>query len=91
MPGPRKLFFEERFALSYDALKMKGTSRRVVISLSLPGDFLRQGLTLDHAGTGDEEQRPVDADLEIGELHGFEASERSGEGYTARRAGCRPF
>ena len=36
MPGPRKLFAEERFALSYDALKMNGTPRRVVMSLSLP-------------------------------------------------------
>jgi hypothetical protein len=36
MPGPRKLFAEERFALSYDALKMNGTPRRDVISLSLP-------------------------------------------------------
>ena len=42
----------------------------VVISLRLAGDFLRQRLTLDHAGTGDEEERPVDADLEMGELHG---------------------
>ncbi len=36
MPGPRKLAFDERFALSYDALKMNGTPRRVVMSLSLP-------------------------------------------------------
>jgi hypothetical protein len=36
MPGPRKLLLEERFALSYEALKMKGTPSRVVMSLSLP-------------------------------------------------------
>jgi hypothetical protein len=36
MPGPRKLFFEERFALSYEALKMNGTPRRDVMSLSVP-------------------------------------------------------
>src|SRR6185369_14101423 len=35
-PGPRKLSLEERFALSYDALKMKLTFRRLVSSLSLP-------------------------------------------------------
>ncbi len=36
MPGPRKLFLEERFALSYDALKMKFTFRREVISFKRP-------------------------------------------------------
>jgi hypothetical protein len=36
MPGPRKLLADERFALSYDALKMNGTLSRVVMSLSLP-------------------------------------------------------
>ena len=35
--------------------------------LELAGDFLRQRLALDDAGTGDEEERAVDADLEIGE------------------------
>ena len=50
---------------------MKGTLRRVVISLSRAGNLLRQRLALDHAGTGDEEHGPVDTDLEIGELHGF--------------------
>jgi hypothetical protein len=36
MPGPRKLLADERFALSYEALKMNGTPRRVVMSLSEP-------------------------------------------------------
>jgi hypothetical protein len=36
MPGPRKLFAEERFALSYEALKMKGTFSLPVISLRRP-------------------------------------------------------
>src|SRR6185295_10878991 len=36
MPGPRKLFCEERFALSKDDLMMKGMPSRPVSSLSLP-------------------------------------------------------
>ena len=38
--------------------------------LQAAGNFLRQRLTLDHAGTCDQEERPVDASLEMGELHG---------------------
>ena len=35
--------------------------------LERAGDFLREGLAFDDAGTGDEKHRPVDADLKIGE------------------------
>src|SRR4029079_3410523 len=55
--------------------------------LEAAGDFLRQGLALDHAGTGDQEHRPVDSDLEMGKLHGCSALRRG-----ARRIhgkGCR--
>ena len=42
MPGPRKLLREERFALSYEALKMNGMPSRLVISFSASGDLLRR-------------------------------------------------
>jgi len=41
-----------------------------VILLQRAGDLLREGVALDDAGSGDEEHRPVDTDLKIGELHG---------------------
>ena len=68
MPGPRKLVFGRAVRLVVGRLEdERHASRRVVMSLSLPAISCVKRLTLDHARTGDEEERTVDADLEIGE------------------------
>jgi hypothetical protein len=48
---------------------MNGMPSASVISLSAPAVSWRQGLALDDAGAGDQEQGPVDADLEAAQLH----------------------
>ena len=44
---------------------MKGMPSSALISFSSPGDVHLQLARLDHAGPGDEEERPVEADVEI--------------------------
>jgi hypothetical protein len=68
MPGPRKLPTEVRLALSKLDLKMKLMPSRAVISFSWPAYVDLQLHRLDDAGSGDQEQRPVQADLETAEL-----------------------
>ncbi len=68
-PGPRKLAREERFALSNDALKMKGIFERARHLLEAPGHLDHQGLALDDAGTGNQEERVILPGLEGRQLH----------------------
>ena len=56
-PGPRNDAPDVRFALSYDALKTKGTPARRVMSRSASAGLDRVRLALDHARPGDEHQR----------------------------------
>ncbi len=48
---------------------MNGMPRAPVISLRLPGHVHLQLLALDHAGSGDQEERLVEPDVESAELH----------------------
>jgi hypothetical protein len=69
MPGPRKDAAELRLALSYDDLKMNGMPALAQMSLSLPGDIHVKVARFDDAGPGDEEERPVESDVEATQLH----------------------
>ena len=69
MPRPRNDFDELRLALSYDDLKMKGIVQSRADFLELTGDVDLQLLRFDDARAGDQEQRPVQSDLESAEIH----------------------
>ena len=55
--------------MSYDDLKMNGTPSAAQISLQLAGDVDLQLPRFDDARPGDQEQRPVEPDVEAAELH----------------------
>ena len=61
-PGPRKERSEVRFALSNDALKMKGTPRSAT-AFDPPGETERPFRGFDDAGPGDQGRTPLPADL----------------------------
>ena len=69
MPTPRNDCDELRLALSYDDLKMNGMRKRRADFLQLSRDVDLQLLRLDDARPGNEEQRPVEADLESAQIH----------------------
>ena len=82
MPGPRKLCADERLALSNEALKMNGIAVASVISLQLAGDIEDQRLAFDHAGAGNQKQRPVGADLD--DPHSFMRAAARRQAWAAR-------
>ncbi len=69
MPGPRNDACELRFALSYDDLKMNGNAEIGADHLQLAGDIHLQLPRFDDARAGDQEERPVEADVVAAELH----------------------
>jgi hypothetical protein len=60
---------EVRLALSKLDLKMKLMPSSEVISLSLPAGIELQLHRLDHAGTGDQEERLVESYFKSTKLH----------------------
>jgi len=64
MPGPRKLVFDERFALSNDALKMKGIPSVVVMSRKRPATSITNASLSMTQGPAIKEKRTIGPDLE---------------------------
>ena len=66
-PGPRKLRARGAIGLVERRLEDERHAERVGDFLQRAGDLLHQRLGFDDAGAGDQEQRPIDPDLEPGQ------------------------
>ena len=73
-PGPRNDVPDVRLALSYDALKMKGTPARRAMAASSPAEVGGVLLALDDAGPRDEHERAPAAEGDVADgdrIHGL--------------------
>ena len=84
MPGPRNDAARAAVGLVVATLEDERNAERRRDLLQLAGDVHLQLLGFDHAGPGDEEERPVEPDLEAAELHA--SRRRAVAGDALRRA-----
>ena len=69
IPGPRKLDARGAVGLVEGGLEDERNAERLRHVAQPAGDLQDQRLALDHAGSCNQEERPVRTDLEGGQLH----------------------